>query len=262
MFGLNAIQLILILLLTEVIALDSGGPQTQFVSKPVVIGTLLGMILGDVKQGMFIGATLQLMSMGVVGLGGASVPNYNITTIVTTIVAIQSGQGYEIGLAIGLPVGMMYVNLDVLHKILNGYVMRRSQALFNDRQFDKGLKVLLLHPVLMSLKFLIPILVVLLAGQTVAEAIVSAMPDWLFNGMKVAGKILPVTGMAMLLNYMPVQKNFLYLCIGFVMYAYLGVPTLGVAIIGAGLAFKYYYDETHKPLAVMDSENMGGLEDE
>ena len=122
-----------------------------------------------------------------------------------------------------------------------------------------------MHSCLFTIIFsplLIPILVVLLAGQTVAEAIVSAMPDWLFNGMKVAGKILPVTGMAMLLNYMPVQKNFLYLCIGFVMYAYLGVPTLGVAIIGAGLAFKYYYDETHKPLAVMDSENMGGLEDE
>ena len=166
---------------------------------------------------MFIGATLQLMSMGVVGLGGASVPNYLITTIITTIVAIQSGQGYEIGLAIGLPVGMLYVNLDILHKILNGYVMRWSQKLVNEKKFSQSLNVLYLHLVLMSLKFLLPVLIVLLAGQTVTEAIVGAMPAWLFNGMTVAGKILPVTGMAMLLNYMPVKKNFLYLCIGFVM---------------------------------------------
>ena len=69
-----------------------------------------------------------------------------------------------------------------------------------------------------------------------------------------------VTGMAMLLNYMPVEKNFLYLCIGFVMYAYMGVGTLGVAIIGFGLAFKYYYDQTHNTAAL--SSSVGGLEDE
>lgn len=259
MFGLNGLQLILILLITEFIAIDSGGPQTQLLSKPVVVGTLLGVILGDTTQGMFIGATLQLMSMGVVGLGGASVPNYVITTIITTIVAIQSGSGYEIGLTIGLPVGMLYVNLDILHKILNGYIMRWSQKLANDKKFSQSLSVLYLHLVLMSLKYLLPVMIVLLAGQAVTEAIVNAMPTWLFNGMTVAGKILPVTGMAMLLNYMPVKKNFLYLCIGFVMYAYMGVGTLGVAIIGFGLAFKYYYDHTQNAVSAV---NQGGLEDE
>ena len=120
MFGLTALQLIAILLLTEIVALDSGGPQTQVISKPLFVGAVIGALLGDLKQGLFIGGTLQLMSMGIVGLGGASVPNYIITTIITTIVAIQSGEGYEIGLAVGLPVGMLFVNLDVLHKILNG----------------------------------------------------------------------------------------------------------------------------------------------
>ena len=149
MFGLTALQLIAILLLTEIVALDSGGPQTQVISKPLFVGAVIGALLGDLKQGLFIGGTLQLMSMGIVGLGGASVPNYIITTIITTIVAIQSGEGYEIGLAVGLPVGMLFVNLDVLHKILNGYVMRWSQKSFNEHKFDKGIKVLYLHLVLM-----------------------------------------------------------------------------------------------------------------
>ena len=134
MFGLTALQLIAILLLTEIVALDSGGPQTQVISKPLFVGAVIGALLGDLKQGLFIGGTLQLMSMGIVGLGGASVPNYIITTIITTIVAIQSGEGYEIGLAVGLPVGMLFVNLDVLHKILNGYVMRWSQKSFNEHE--------------------------------------------------------------------------------------------------------------------------------
>ena len=52
MFGLTILQLILILIITEIIALDSGGPQTQLISKPVVAGTLIGAILGDMTQGM------------------------------------------------------------------------------------------------------------------------------------------------------------------------------------------------------------------
>ena len=112
MFGLSAFQLIMIVVLAIIVALDSGGPQTQMISKPVVIGAILGLLLGDATQGMFIGGTLQLMSMGVVGLGGASVPNYVLTTFIAVIVAIQSGAGYEIGLNVGLPVDMLYINLD------------------------------------------------------------------------------------------------------------------------------------------------------
>lgn len=39
----------------------------------------------------------------------------------------------------------------------------------------------------------------------------------------------------------------------------MGVGTLGVAIIGFGLAFKYYYDRTQNAPAVAAA---GGLEDE
>ncbi len=262
MFGLSAFQLIMIVVLAIIVALDSGGPQTQMISKPVVIGAILGLLLGDATQGMFIGGTLQLMSMGVVGLGGASVPNYVLTTFIAVIVAIQSGAGYEIGLTVGLPVGMLYINLDILHKILCGRVAAWSQRLVNEKKFDQGLKVLYLGPLMGIAKYLVPILIVLLAGQGVVQAIVDAMPAWLFNGMTVAGKILPVTGMAMLLNYMPVKKNFLYLCIGFVMYAYMGVPTLGVAIIGFGIAFKYYLDHSGPNAVVMAGGPAGGLEDE
>ena len=57
MFGLSAFQLIMIVVLAIIVALDSGGPQTQMISKPVVIGAILGLLLGDATQGMFIGGT-------------------------------------------------------------------------------------------------------------------------------------------------------------------------------------------------------------
>ncbi|MFQ7537614.1 MAG: PTS sugar transporter subunit IIC [Clostridium sp.] len=38
-----------------------------------------------------------------------------------------------------------------------------------------------------------------------------------------------------MLKYMPVKQNIEYLLIGFVFAAYLNVPVLGVAIVGAAL---------------------------
>ena len=48
---------------------------------------------------------------------------------------------------------------------------------------------------------------------------------------------------AVLLKYMPVKQNIEYLLIGFVFAAYLNVPVLGVAIVGAALGFKLYKDQ-------------------
>jgi len=62
--------------------------------------------------------------------------------------------------------------------------------------------------VLNVLQYALPVAIIIFAGQGVTEAIVNAMPDWLSNGLQVAGKLLPVTGMAMLLNYMPVRKHW------------------------------------------------------
>ena len=80
-------------------------------------------------------------------------------------------------------------------------------------------------------------------GDVLVTSIINAMPAWFTGGLSLAGKILPVVGFAVLLRYMPVKKNIEYLLIGFVFAAYLKVPVLGVAIIGAALAFKLYKDE-------------------
>lgn len=41
-------------------------------NRPIVIGPLVGLFLGDVKTGVMIGASLEAVFMGVVNIGGAS----------------------------------------------------------------------------------------------------------------------------------------------------------------------------------------------
>lgn len=44
--------------------------------RPVVIGPLVGLILGDIQTGLLVGGTLELVWMGMVPLAGAQPPTW------------------------------------------------------------------------------------------------------------------------------------------------------------------------------------------
>ena len=64
------------------------GPYT-----PLFVATFTGLVLGDVQTGLMIGATLQLMTLGVATYGGATVPDFLSGAIMGTAYAIISGKG-------------------------------------------------------------------------------------------------------------------------------------------------------------------------
>jgi mannose/fructose/N-acetylgalactosamine-specific phosphotransferase system component IIC len=65
------------------------------------------------------------------------------------------------------------------------------------------------------------------------------IPQWFVNGMVLVGSILPAVGFAMLLKIMPVRRYWYMLLIGFVLFAYLNMPLLGIALFGLAIAILY-----------------------
>ena len=109
----------------------------------------------------------------------------------------------------------------------------------------------------------------LIFGQKVVDVIVNDMPDWLMGGLKVAGGLLPVVGIAVLLKYLPTNKYIAYLIAGFFLAAYLKVPMLGVALVGFALAINHFNHkagedknvETATVAAPNATITLGGYED-
>lgn len=263
MFGMNIFQAILIILFAALIGIDVMGPQGNlFWRSPVGQCLITAAILGNPAAGLPVGASLALMSLGVVGLGGASVPNYRITSIITTIVVVCSHQPFEVGLAIGLPVGMMNVYLDVMIKTIGATLATNAQKDFEEHKFEKGYNTALIILAMNIGQYVLPVALVIFAGQPVVEAIVNVIPNWLYKGLQVAGKILPVTGMAMLLNYMPVKKHWQYLVLGFVLYSYLKLAILPIGIIGLVIAVCYYKRELGLQRLTAGAVVGGDMEDE
>ena len=57
---------------------------------------------------------------------------------------------------------------------------------------------------------------------------------------------MPIVGIAILLRYLPTKRFISYLAIGFIAAAYLKMPMLGVALLGAALAYLHYTREVEK----------------
>jgi len=264
MFGMNILQALLIILFAVYRAVDMYGPQTFVLGwSNVGEGFIVGAILGNPAVGIEIGATLSLMSLGVVGLGGASVPNFHITTFVATIVAVQLNEPIATGMAVGLPVAMLSVYLDILIKTIGTGIAARAQQYIEKGEFDKGIRLPLVIAFMNYFQWALPVAIVIFAGQGVVQAIVNIMPEWLYNGLNVAGKLLPVTGMAMLINYMPIDKHWQYLLLGFVLYSYLKLSVLPIGMIGLVFALIYYKNEVKFKQLQASGVSVGGdMEDE
>lgn len=253
-------QIIVLTLWAGLIKVDRYG-MAFGLKYPVITGMFAGLVMGDFTMGLLVGGTLELMSLGVAAIAGSSVPDYASATLIATVVAVTTGKGMEAGLALGLPVGMLGVQLDVLGKLACGFVNRKAQEHANNRDFNKMIKIMYVGPVIFFLTTSIPVLLSITLGVNIIETILNVVPTWVISGLTIAGKILPITGICMLLRYMPVGKYLNYLLIGFFLAAYLSTPILGVAIVGFAFAFSYYFKKVNS-ITENSGIVMGGMEDE
>src|ERR1700760_3726446 len=80
---------------------------TTLLSRPLVLGPLVGLVLGDLTQGVVIGATLELIFMGNIKVGAAIPPDVITGGVLSTAFAIISHKGVGIALALAIPVSIL-----------------------------------------------------------------------------------------------------------------------------------------------------------
>src|SRR5699024_9142481 len=78
----------------------------------------------------------------------------------------------------------------------------------------------------------IPIFLALYLGVDAVETLLDSTPEWLQNGIEVAGNLLPALGFALLLMTLVTPLLFPFFFIGFLAAAYLDIGVLGVALFG------------------------------
>lgn len=233
----SMLVILVLVLYTAVAVIDQISIQCGLYS-PLFAATITGALMGDLQTGLIIGATLQLMTLGVATYGGATVPDYLSGAIMGTTYAIISGQGAEYGIALAIPIGLLLTQMDILGRMTNSffqhYADRRAEA--GDSRGVERANLLGALPWILSR--VIPVFIGLCFGETVVNGINAIIPVWFMTGLKTAGAILPAMGMAILMRYLPIKKFYPYFIIGFVMIAYGGgsYTVMAAALVGFALA--------------------------
>ncbi|MEI5992161.1 hypothetical protein A5881_003717 [Enterococcus termitis] len=259
-------QIILLTLLAFIGVVEMLGTNI-LAGQAVIIGMLAGIIMGDIKTGLAVGATLQLMGLGIQAYGGASVPDYMTASIIGTTFAILSNKGVEFGLSLAIPVGLLMVQLDILARFCNVFFQKRIDKAIAKTDVKKVKLNNRLGVLSWGLSRSLPVFVMLVFGEGLVNLMLNYIPAWLTNGLASAGGLLPAVGIAILLRYLPVKNYITYLIVGFAAVAYLSIPMFGVALIGFGLALKAFKDtikeqNQKEQQTVVYSANMnGGLHD-
>ena len=236
---LRVIQIIL-LSLYAFVAINDQIHSDFGLNRPLLAGCFAGIVMGDLAFGLTVGATLQLMVLGVSNFGGSSIPDFMSAALIGTALGVISGQGEEFGSGLAVPAGMLLVQIDVLARFANTFFQHQADKYAEEVNLKKIEMMNILGVLMWGLSRAVPVFICLILGSKVVTSFVSYFPVWLSSGLKVAGGLLPAVGIAILLRYLPTKKYIPYLLMGFVLAAYLGVPMLGVAICGLALALLFY----------------------
>ena len=127
MQNISMLVILILILYTAVGVLDQISIQIGFYT-PLFAATITGLLLGDMNTGLIVGATLQLMTLGVATYGGATVPDYLSGAIIGTAYAIISKNGPEYGIALAVPIGLLLTQLDILGRMSNSIFQHMADA--------------------------------------------------------------------------------------------------------------------------------------
>ena len=206
-------------------------------NRPIVIGPLVGLFLGDLHTGVIVGAALEAVFMGVVNIGGASAAEPGIATAVGTAFAIMLGKGTEVALTLALPIGILGLQIKtVLYIFLVGMFAKKFDQLASE---GKQGQIVALHFGLWAVNWFLYSLVAFLGilfGSEAVSALLEMIPDGVMNGLTVCGGLLPAVGMAMLMKMLWDSKICIFYFLGFVLTAYLNLPLVALAVLGTIIA--------------------------
>ena len=205
----------------------------SMMERPLVVGLVTGILMGDMKTGILMGAALEAVFLGNVNIGGVIAAEPVTATTLATTFAIISHVETKAAITLDIPIGMLaaFVVMFLKNVLMNVF----APALDDAARENNQKKIVALHYGTWALYYLIisaiSFLGVLL-GSGPVNALVENIPAKLMNGLSAAGGLLPAVGFAMLMKLLWDNKLAVFYLLGFILTAYLKLPAVAVAVVG------------------------------
>lgn len=211
---------------------------SSMMARPIVVGTLVGIVMGNIQLGVSVGAVIELAFIGSFSIGAALPPDMVTGTILGTAFAISMKAGAEVALPLALPIATFVL---VIKNLVHVFIMPIFVNLA-DRSAEKAD-----HKAIMSISLIAGFVYIFLSqmlpigfgyyfGVDVIQSILAAIPKFVMDGLSIATGILPAFGLALLMKPLLDKKSIIYFLAGFALVVYIKLPLTAVAFCGVFFA--------------------------
>lgn len=236
---IGAIQLVLIFIMASISGMGSVLDEWQ-THRPLVACTMIGLILGDIKTGIIIGGTLELIALGWMNIGAALAPDAALASIISTILVIAGGQSVNEGIAIAIPIAAAGQVLTIFARTITVGFQHKADTYAKQGNL-RGIDMMHLGALgIQALRVAIPAVIVAASvGTGTVQGMLNAIPEWLTQGLAIGGGFIVVVGYAMVINLMGAKYLMPFFFLGFVVAAFTNFNLVGLGVLGVVTAMVY-----------------------
>lgn len=232
--------------------------EALFIFRPIIVSTLTGLILGDIRLGLMTGALTELAFAGLTPAGGTQPPNPVLAGVMTTVIAYTAKVDAKIAIGLALPFSFLMQYIILFYYSVFSFFMKRADRYAEEAEIKKFYLLNIVTTLIVGISYSVVVFVSSFVAQEAVQTLVNSMPEWLTHGFEVAGGILPAVGFGLLLRVM-LQKQYIpYLIVGFMAASFLKFTNLlPVALLGTAFAIYEYFNQKRIETAVQDGKSKG-----
>lgn len=209
---------------------DLGGWWT--IGRPLVAGMLIGLILGDVKTGIILGAAINALYLGTITVGGVAANDINFAAYIGIPLAMVSQATVEEALALAALLGALGVFVWNLVRILNVYWIRAMDRHIENGKLDLAAKVPLYGNIFLFVFRFFPIFLANYLGPSVMTNVMNNIPPQVAGIIAVFGGMLPLIGFAIILKTTVKQyAELIYFVFGFILFTTFKVSVISILVV-------------------------------
>jgi PTS system mannose-specific IID component len=211
--------------------------------RPLVAGTLVGLLMGRLGEGIAIGANINVLYLGWLAAGGALPGDPGLAGYLGTALALGGGLDVEAALALAAPLGLLGGLTFSLRMSLCSVIPHWADRFAEQGNIKAVARANFVYsqPFLLILYGLPVALAAYLGSRAVATALgwIAQHAIWVMSGLFAASGMLAALGIALNLKFLLRKNVWPYFFIGFTVTSLMGgeVNLLVMAIIGACVAF-------------------------
>lgn len=208
--------------------------------RPLIACTVVGLILGDIRTGIILGGTLEMIALGWMNIGAAQSPDSAMASIISTILVIIGNQSISAGIAIALPVAVAGQVLTVFARTVTIFFQHAADKYAEDANFRMIDICHVAALAVQALRVAIPtFLVAAVVSPEGVQGLLNSIPEVITGGLTVAGGMIVVVGYAMVLNMMGAKYLMPFFFLGFVIAAFTEFNLVAFGIMGGVFAIIY-----------------------